>query len=309
MPFVNRRITKYQCLVLAAIVVFLNCADVFAAVDMLQRPASATTTLEFSPAARQLAEQLNVLDIVERLSAKQKEYDEKPDLKLLGETTALRQKLLMAMQHAGFEVEEALASIDGDLTFTNMQLAYFSAKRERSQMLNNVATFVGSGTFGLLDSSTSIKLGTPTPNILGILGNCVAVGVPLLGLRHGKYAQPRDEQVQTNVLAPILGRPYPGVAYDPVVWKYLNSVPTDSKTGLTRLQQLRRNWAVYRGVDTKSGGISPGYLDNLVGINKKNEKVALEMLKNRADMLFDLRGVVQNMYKDISELNTILLSM
>ena len=291
-----------------ALVLGVDCSAAIAAAD-LQRPAAELTPLDFSPAAKQLAQQLNVFEIVESLTAKQKEYDQKPDLRLLGEMTALRQKLLMAMQHAGFEVEEALASIDGDLTFANMQLTYVSGKRERSQMLNNVSTFVGSGTLGLLDSSTSIKLGVPTPQIFGILGNCVAVGMPLLGLRHGKYSQPRDEQTQTNVLAPILGRPYPGVAYDPVVWKYLNSVPVDSKTGLTRLQQLRRNWVVYRGVDTANGGTSQGYIDSIVGITKKNDKISPEMLKTRADMLFDLRGVVQNMYKDISELNTVLLRM
>lgn len=311
--------SKHLCclsIVITAIWTFTsNSPTAFAAGDLLlQRPAPRSTTdsadklqaMNFPPAARQLAKQLNVLDIVESLSVKQHEYDQKSDWQLLAEITMMRQKLLMSMQYAGFEVEEALASIDGDLTFTNMQLSYVSAKRERSLMMNNISTFVGSGTLGLLDSSTSIKLGTPTPQIFGILGNCVAIGMPLLGLRHAKYARPRDEQTQTNVLAPILDRPYPGVAYDPVVWNYINSIPADSKTKMTRLQQLRHNWAVYRGIDT-TGDSSKAYIDSLVGIAKKDEKLNPDLLKTRADLLFDVRGLVQNMYKDISELNNFLI--
>lgn len=305
-----RRRSRTNIVMMASIVCVITCAIEgqvsMAATEALQRPHLDASAADFSPAAKQLARQLGVLELVESIRAKQQEYDQKPDIRLLVEMTAMRQKLLMAMQHAGFEVEEALASIDGDLTLTNMQLTYVSAKRERSQMLNNVATFVGSGTFGLLDSSTSIKLGTPTPQILGILGNAVAVGLPLWGLRQGKYSRPRDERAQTNVLAPIFGRPYPGVAYDPVVWSYLNSVPADATSNTTRLQQLRRNWSVYRGIDSVSKNASNDYIDSLVGI-KKDEKISPDLLKARADLLFDLRGVVQNMYKDISELNNILL--
>lgn len=260
-----------------------------------------------SPSARQLAEQLNIVDLVEKLSSEQAAYEQQSDLTTLGRIFKIRQKILMLMQHAAFEVEESLASIDGDLALTNMQLTYVSAKRERNQMMNNVATFVGTGTFGLLDSSSSIKVDAPTPQILGIISNSIATGLPLWGLRRQKYAQPRASSSQANVLAPILNRPYSGVAYDPIVWNYLSSnIPGKQ---VTRLAQLRRDWAKYRRVATTGSTRDKALVDLLANSSEEGRKISPDVLKTRSELLLDLRALVQNMYKDISEVNGALLEL
>src|SRR5262249_49816369 len=189
-------------------------------------PQSARAAGDFpnlSPAAHELAERLAVLATISSLQSKQEEFQRNKDNQSLLEIVALRQKLMASLQHASIEVEEAVAAIDGDLAFANMLLAYASSRRDRATMLNNVATFVASGAFGILDSSTDISVGLPTPQVLGIIGSSIATGLPVIGLRRREYQNPRRRQGQPNMLAPIFGRPFHAESYDPLVWSYIES--------------------------------------------------------------------------------------
>lgn len=264
---------------------------------------------KLSSSAQQLAEQLHMLPIMHELQSKQLEYQRHKDSTLLIEIIALRQKLFILTQHAALEVEEALAGIDGDLVETNLLLAYVSAKRDRAVMLNNVATFVGAGSFGLLDSSTSIKLNSPTPQIFGIIGNSIATGLPLFSLHHSKYENPRRYKAEPNMLAPIFGRPYFGASYDPVVWKYIDSAAIEGEQPQSRRQLLLQRWRAYRGVSTITSAKQQELIDALVGNPNKSATVTPELLKTRAELLFDVRALVQLMYKDISELNSACLQL
>src|SRR4030095_1090604 len=116
--------------------------------------------------------------------------------------------------------------IDGDLALANMLLAYASSRRDRALMLNNVATFVGSGSFGILASTADIKIAAPSSQIFGIIGNSIATGLPIVGLHRPEYKNPRRGQERPNMLAPIFGRPFHEESYDPLVWSYIEGAAT-----------------------------------------------------------------------------------
>ena len=63
-----------------------------------------------------------------------------------------------------------------------------------------------------------------------------------------------------------------------------------------------------RGLRT-TGSAAQNYIDAIVGIPGKDDKISVEMLKTRAELLYDLRGLVQLMYRDISELNTAIMTL
>ncbi len=261
-------------------------------------------TIELSPPAKQLAEQLGIFSTISELHAKQAELKANDDLKTLCQTIELRQKLYGALQYASVEVEEAVAAIDGDIAKSNMLLAYVSSKQERASNLNNIATFVGSGAFGVLDSSSSLRLGVPTPQILGIIGNSIAVGVPTFGLRRRSYAEPQKHAAEANMLAPIFNRPFDAESYDPLVWNFLNGTPAGANSQLTRRQLLLQQWRQYRNVDTTGSAASSERIDALVGIQKRGSKLTIDLVKTRSELLVDLRALIQLMYRDISELNS-----
>ncbi len=279
----------------------------------------------------QMARLLNIVDVMRDLEqkvapsdssqVKQTETTKQTSDDLI-QTLLLRQKLSRAVQYASLELEEALANIDGDIASNSMQLSFFSAKHDRSALLNGMTTFIASGTLGVLDSSLGINQVAPIPNIFGIAGNSVAIGLPLLGLYPAKYKNPEAGQRKGNMLAPIFGRPYSGAGYDPLIWKYLEAIPavpavtaaapasgkaSAPAAGESRRDHLLRDWQSYRGL-TK-GAQGKLFVDQVSGVSTKDSRVSLEILKARSEFLVDLRAVIQQMYKDISDLNSYIMTL
>lgn len=275
----------------------------------------------------QMARLLKVVDVMNELKqkvapsdsgqAKQTETTKQTSDDLI-QILLLRQKLSRAVQYASLELEEALANIDGDIASNSMQLSFLTAKHDRSALLNGMATFIASGTLGVLDSSLGITKAAPIPNIFGIAGNSVAIGLPLLGLYPPKYKNPEAGQRKGNMLAPIFGRPYSGAGYDPLIWNYLEAIPavpvaaaagkaSEPSAGETRRDHLLRDWQSYRGL-TK-GAQSKTFIDQVSGVSTKDSRVSLDLLKAQSEFLVDLRAVIQQMYKDISDLNSYLMTL
>lgn len=278
----------------------------------------------------QMARLLNVVEVMKDLREKVATSDSS-QVKQTNQTNddliqilLLRQKLSRAVQYASLELEEALANIDGDIASNSMQLSFFTAKHDRSALLNGMTTFIASGTLGVLDSSLGIKQAAPIPNIFGIAGNSVAIGLPLLGLYPAKYKNPEAGQRKGNMLAPIFGRPYSGAGYDPLIWSYLEAIPaipavptvaaasasgkaSAPPAGETRREHLLRDWQSYRGL-TK-GSQSKPFIDQVSGVSARDSRISLDLLKARSEFLVDLRAVIQQMYKDISDLNSYLMTL
>jgi hypothetical protein len=252
--------------------------------------------------ALNMARLLEVDQTLEQLKTTVAAAGPKPDRDQMVDIMFLRQKLSGALQYASLELEEALADIDGDLSFTNMEYSILSAKNDRAVMLNNAAAFLTSGTLGVLDSASGIKHGPPLPNVLGITGNASAIAIPLWGLRPRKY-QPIRSETTGNMLAPIFNLPYPGEGYDPIIWSYLESVPAGEKSNMTRRQLLQQTWKKYRNISLENTK-DQETIKRLAGVSKNNRTVTLELLKTRAELLVELRSLVRQMYADLSDLNT-----
>lgn len=249
-----------------------------------------------------LAKMLTINQTLDDLSKLAKEPESKPNQENLVQVMLLRQNCERKIQFASLELEEALANIDGDLAYTQLEYSLFADKRDRSIALNNAATFLTSGTLGILDSATGIKYAAPIPNVFGITGNAAAVAFPLWGLRSPKYKSIQNGSVG-NMLAPLFDLPYQGSGYDPIIWKYLNTVALDEKDNITRRQALLNRWKKFRNL-SKEGTKNEKYIKQLSGLLEPGEKVSLDLLKTRTELLVELRAEVQSLYADLSDLNT-----
>lgn len=257
---------------------------------------------ELTPDTLALAQMLNIDKTIEDLRSVVKESGPKPNQDQLVRIMFLRQTCERAIQFASLELEEALAYIDGDLSLTDLEYSMFSAKNDRSVALNNAATFLVAGTLGVLDSASGLKYDAPVPNIFGITGNAAAVAIPLYGLRTRKY-RPLRVEGKGNMLTPIFELPYEGVGYDPIIWRYLNTVALDEDEALTRKEVLLDRWKKYRQI-SREGTSKESAIKHLAGIFEKGDKVTLDLLKTRRELLVDLRAVIQSMYADLSDLNS-----
>jgi hypothetical protein len=319
---------RFAVTLLAALLLSLSFASRgFAAEPISTSPAAPedSGTSEPTVNAMQMARLLKIVDVMKELKEKVATSDAsqlRQSSDDLIQTLLLRQKLSRAVQYASLELEEALANIDGDIASNSMQLSFFSAKHDRSALLNGMATFIASGTLGVLDSSLGINQAAPIPNIFGIAGNSVAIGLPLLGLYPAKYKNPEAGQRKGNMLAPIFGRPYSGAGYDPLIWNYLEAIPavpavaaaasvsgkaSAPAAGESRRDHLLRDWQSYRGL-TK-GAQGKLFVDQVSGVSTRDSRVSLDILKARSEFLVDLRAVIQQMYKDISDLNSYIMTL
>ena len=250
----------------------------------------------------ELVKLLGIGDDIEKLRAIYQSTDRNDQL----DAVILRVHIGKIIQYAGFELEECLANIDGDLASTNMQYSFFNSKHERAVMGRNLATFVSSGVTGILDSAISITQPPPIANIFGITGNSLAVGIPLMSLIPPKYKNPHSGERTGNMLAPIFGESYEGSGYDKIIWDYINKRPVRSKDNMTRRQALLKTWESYRGLHHKN---DPRLIEEVTGKSTHDKKISLDVLKTRSELLVELCALIQGMYKDISDLNTALLKL
>jgi len=297
--------------------IFLSVSDAHAASQQSADGASSDVDAQIKPSGKTerkyiagtsltedtltLSKMLDIDQTIEDLRKAVKDGGSNPNQESLVRIMFLRQNCQRALQFGSLELEEALANIDGDLAATQLEYSKFSAKYERSMTLNNTATFLTSGTLGILDSSTSINKPPPLSNIFGITGNAAAVAIPLWGLRPHRYKSLQSGDAG-NMLAPIFDLPYEGVGYDPIIWKYLNSVARDEKKTLTRRQELLARWQKYRDIAKDSK--HKDEIKRLAGYLKPGEKISLDLLKTRSELLVELRAEVQSLYADLSDLNT-----
>lgn len=312
-------ILKFMRFALALAIIFsIAYSDAFAAPEQINESSNSGEAGSLKPKRRTerryiegtsltedtlaLARMLNIHQTIEDLKKVVNQTGSNPGQESLVRIMYLRQNCQRAIQFASLELEEALANIEGDLTYTELEYSLFSAKQERSVMLNNAATFLTSGTLGVLDSASGLKYAAPVPNIFGITGNAAAVAIPLWGLRPRKYKSLQAGNAG-NMLAPIFDLPYTGVGYDPLIWKYLNTVALDEKDTLTRRQALLARWRKFRSL---SVGKTKNEIEikQLAGFLESGEKVSLDLLKTRAELLVELRTEVQSLYADLSDLNT-----
>ncbi len=162
---------RFAVTLLAALLLSLSFASRgFAAEPISSSPAAPKDSGFVEPTvnAMQMARLLNIVDVMKDLKEKVATSDAsqlRQSSDDLIQTLLLRQKLSRAVQYASLELEEALANIDGDIASNSMQLSFFSAKHDRSALLNGMATFIASGTLGVLDSSLGIDR-------LGLDKNC-----------------------------------------------------------------------------------------------------------------------------------------
>ncbi len=255
-----------------------------------------------TPDTQALAKLLHLEDSLASLKVLTAEAGDNPSDSQLVRIMYLRQKCERATQFASLELEEALANIESDLSYSNMEYSIFSSKYERSVALNNAATFLTSGTLGVLDSASGLKYAAPAPNIFGIVGNGAAVAIPLWGLRPRKYS-PLERENGGNMLAPIFNLKYDGEGYDPIIWDYLNAAALDEKATSSRREVLLARWKQFRDLD-KDSKKNDKEIMRLCGFLEKGEKVTLDLLKTRAELLLELRTEVQSMYADLSDLNS-----
>jgi len=266
-------------------------------------------TGNLSSEARDLAQKLGILSMLERLEHLRATYQEtvarQPNIELL----ALRLDLLEAVLTTSYDVRSVSNTIDREIAQTNEVHAYLAEQRDRAIRLNTYANFISGGITGIVGGA--LKLGDVnhiSPDTIDTVEGAIQSSLATWAFRQ-QQGERRVEQGTPNTLAGLLNESSsPPAAYPLSVWQYLNSPPPGATKPETRREMLINRWAkrrfclIHRG--HRVGNAER--MQQVSGTHVEARRVTVDLLEDRMAMLTDLRSMITQMDSYLSEILNVI---
>ena len=259
------------------------------------------TKLPLSPEATQVANHIEVTNLLERLRS-EGDVGSTPSLA----TLTLRQEITERVLAASLDVDSVTAVIDLEIEEIRSIRSELQSQHDKAQNIINVASLVTGGALGVVNTALQFKSSTANlGNAIGVGGGAASVVLSVFGIRmQGKRRTLGDSP---RMLArffeskPTVEEAIPSV-YPAQVWTYLDSAPPSEPAKGTRREQLIAKWR-------QEGKIGPG---NSLKDQRKVErftdnvwqarKLSISELDNRLAMLMDVRTRVSLMKRELGEI-------
>jgi len=261
----------------------------------------ADTTLRLSPEAAQVADEIGVTSLLERLSSGSSAAGASTSL----ETLVVRQEITERVLVASLDVDSVNAVIDTEVEQIRAIRSDLQAQRDKAQNIINIASLITGGALGVVN--TALQFSSKTANLgngIGVAGGTASVVLSVIGIR--QQGGRRTLGDSPRMLARFFGR-QPGTseaiqsAYPEAVWAYLNSVPPSQPTKGTRREQLIAKWRS-EGRVAQSPSKSKNNVEALSGNISQSRKLSISDMDDRVAMLQDVRARVSLMKRELSEI-------
>ncbi|HEY9753817.1 MAG TPA: hypothetical protein V6C97_01505 [Oculatellaceae cyanobacterium] len=272
------------------------------------------TSVQLSPEALSMAQQLKLFDqigrlnaLTEKISEAKAESNSLEALSLRQDTYESKQRLTRRILRTALEADYVVSAIDGEQNDTSRLNRLLAANRDNAILLNTVMAQLVNGVFWSLSGTfTMVSIdhaqGGNPDGISSIIAGMIPATLGLFSLYQASGPH-RKLIAHPNMLAPIIGVGTTDDGYYPEsVLSFLNGVPSGSTTGLSRKQELIKAWtdAKYIG---KNGSLPTDSKTALVtGTTTKRWALTMSLLQTRQAMLSDLRTVVCQMKRGLVEL-------
>jgi hypothetical protein len=265
--------------------------------------ASGPQTLRLSPEATQVAEQIGIASLLERL-------DRKGGVVALPiglESLALRQEITEKVLAASLDVDSVNAVIDSEVEQIRSIRSDLQAQRDKAQNIINVASLITGGALGVVNSALQFNSGTANVgNGIGVGGGATSVILSLVGI-HKQRGGRRVLGDSPRMLARFFGRE-PGAqeaipsTYPAAVWSYLNSAAPSQRPMATRKDQLIAKWQREGRVNPDGSPKGELKIESLSGNISQPRRLSIDELSDRVAMLLDVRASVSLMKRELSEI-------
>jgi hypothetical protein len=230
------------------------------------------------------------------------------DLETRVEILTEKQNLGNLIRHYILDVMEVTSAIDRDLAETDRIHDHLVNSKQKADRISNFLTFVATGSLGLVRSGMSFNpANTLANNVLRTTENSTEVMIPTADITR-RYRTTHTAN-KPNMLARIFDKPVDSrTNYNETVWKYLNSVPQDTKTGNTRKQDLINNWIKQRDLTSPASPKGKHEIDLLTGTCSTKDSLNISLLEKRSSMLSDLRAEVVRIYRILAQLDDLVIA-
>ena len=257
--------------------------------------------LRLSPEAAQVADEIDITLLIEKLKA-ERAAGSPTSL----ETLAVRQEITEKVLAASLDVDSVTAVIDSEVDQIMAVRSDLQSRRDKAQNIINVASLVTGGALGVVN--TALQFNSKTANLgngIGVGGGAASVVLSVVGIR--QQGGRRTLGDSPRMLARFFGR-QPGASeaipsvYPEEVWSYLNSAPLSQPTQGTRRDQLIAKWRVEGRVEKDGSPKSGRRVEVLSGNISQSRKLSIGELDDRVAMLLDIRARASLMKRELGEI-------
>lgn len=219
-----------------------------------------------------------------------------------------KQRIVETVLDYSFDIRRALNSIDRQMATAMHVKAVLAEKRDRAIRLNSYAGLVAGGLTGIM--SGALRLGGlefVTPDVIDVVEGVMEGGLAGWAVKSNSGERKLSRGVP-NVLARLI---YPemeeGHEFPESVWKYLNSVPAGSKSGMSRRETIVDRWECTKYCLIHRGH-KAGHQERMKRISgaKENVVLTIDVLEDRVAMLQDLRSEISLMDNYLSEIFSVV---
>lgn len=261
-------------------------------------PSAPTRASGLTPAARDIAQQLNLMPLIEQIE----QYQSRPNLDLRDEVELLKikQRLQSKILIAALQVRDATARIERELAMINRMRGVLEDKRDRAIKLNSMENVAASGALGEVAQAGSLFRNEVPGEVVGLVAGAATIGLGGWALRQQTGAKQRVG-IKPNMLTEIFSfQSDRDSTYPAVVWTYLNR-PAVGETK-TRLQLLFERWQRFKVIPANLKGPEAQKRIGILTNTRHNGTVNIDTFNDQSDMLLDIKSEIFQMDRDLLEL-------
>jgi hypothetical protein len=275
----------------------LSTAAAFAQAAPSAPQDSQTVSATLSPAANDIARDLGLLPLIEKLQTlnRQAAKDNNSEIERLKTFHTLNTKVLIAT----LQVRDVTARIERELAIINRQRGLLQDRRDRAIKLNSIENIVASGGMSEIATAGQFATNENPANVVQLVANAATIGLGGWAL-HQQTGARQKITTKPNMLAQVFNLPTDkDSVYPDVVWSYLNKPPSGEPK--PRLQGLHERWRRFKVIPNSSN--APDYRKRIAILTNTSRSgtANIDIFDDQSDMLFDLRAEVFQMDRDLLE--------
>jgi hypothetical protein len=265
------------------------------------QPTNLSSSPTLSPSA---LEAVNLLGLQWHLSQLNKAGENQPLAKAMatGIGLAFTRKILLA----ALDVRTTSDILDSEISYEYDVLGRMTGSRDHTVAVTNninffqlnVLAIIIDGTLGESGNSRHVRAG----DMLNIVSGLAVGGLALLTVLEQRGGG-RPLPVHLNMVGQCLGLgPENEYRFSPAVWKFINEAPPGSPSGQTRVQLMLSSWKQTRSINVNMDKQSTREKVAAYGPAHTKHSETIKLLKNRLNMLFDVRGIIGLFDDDLDDL-------
>jgi hypothetical protein len=267
--------------------------------------------------SRQLADQLNLLPVLQRIQNLRGQIDPtnfEPTTENIAKSQQLTASTVLALQiieETDLAIEFVTAEIDAEENINNEILATFTSARDKAVLKTNALSFITNGALWAVGEALDIPTNThPNYSVasgtFGILAGIVPTIASMYALKQLDGKKSMSEK-DPNMLSKLFHYPTDiDIDYPEPVWKFLNAAPAGEPNSKSRRDQLIDRWISDKNISNFTDRTSAKQLDVITASVPQKKGLSISTLNARQSMLQQLESEILKMKRLLYELTMAL---